>query len=92
MRYLYKQTGIVVESDITLDSAMFCPVNEEPEVKEEAGEGAEVETEPEISEDAEKKAEPEVGEEAEVKTEPEVKPKAAPAAKTKTTARKTAKK
>ncbi|MDO5776299.1 MAG: hypothetical protein Q4P22_06730 [Eubacteriales bacterium] len=78
MRYLYKQTGIVVESDITLDSAMFRPVNEEPEVKEEVGEGAEVETEPEISEDAEKKA------------EPEVKPKAVPAAKAKTTARKTA--
>lgn len=43
MRYLYKQTGIVVESDITLDSAMFRPVDE-PEVVEEA----EVKAEPEV--------------------------------------------
>lgn len=31
MRYLYKQTGIVVESDTKLDSMMFRPVTERAE-------------------------------------------------------------
>lgn len=35
MKYLYKQTEIVVESDVALDSTMFQLVEEEPEVKEE---------------------------------------------------------
>ena len=29
MKYLYKQTGIVVESDDVLDSTMFKPIIEE---------------------------------------------------------------
>ena len=29
MKYLYKQTGIVVESDVVLDSTMFKPIIEE---------------------------------------------------------------
>lgn len=35
MKYLYKQTEIVVESDVALDSTMFQLVEEEPEAKEE---------------------------------------------------------
>lgn len=35
MRYLYKQTGIVVESDAKLDSMMFRPVTEKTEQVEE---------------------------------------------------------
>ena len=35
MKFLYKQTGIRVESDEMLDSTMFRPVEEEPELKEE---------------------------------------------------------
>lgn len=30
MKFLYKQTGITVESDEMLDSTMFRPVEEEP--------------------------------------------------------------
>lgn len=29
MKYLYKQTGTVVESEVPLDSAIFTPVKEE---------------------------------------------------------------
>lgn len=29
MKYLYKQTGVVVESSIPLDSAIFAPINDE---------------------------------------------------------------
>lgn len=29
MRYLYKQTGTVVESEVPLDSTIFTPVKEE---------------------------------------------------------------
>lgn len=35
MKYLYKQTEIVVESDVALDSTMFQLVEEESEAKEE---------------------------------------------------------
>ena len=35
MKFFYKQTGIIVESDEMLDSAMFRPVEKEPELKEE---------------------------------------------------------
>ena len=35
MKYLYKQTGIVVESDAKLDSMMFRPVTEKAEQVEE---------------------------------------------------------
>ena len=35
MKYLYKQTEIVVESDVALDSTMFQLVEVEPEAKEE---------------------------------------------------------
>lgn len=35
MKFLYKQTGIVVESDEMLDSTMFRPVEKESELKEE---------------------------------------------------------
>lgn len=31
MRYVYKQTGVIVESDRVLDSAIFTPVKDEPE-------------------------------------------------------------
>lgn len=34
MRYVYKNTGIVVESENTLDSAMFLPFPEKMEVEE----------------------------------------------------------
>ena len=34
MRYVYKNTGIVVESENTLDSAMFIPFQEKMEVEE----------------------------------------------------------
>lgn len=34
MKFLYKQTGIRVESDEMLDSTMFRPVEEEPEKKQ----------------------------------------------------------
>lgn len=44
MKFLYKQTGIRVESDEMLDSTMFRPVEEEP-----------VEEEPEVKEEPEKK-------------------------------------
>ena len=47
MKFLYKQTGIRVESDEMLDSTMFRPVEEEPEVKEEPIEEEPVEEEPE---------------------------------------------
>lgn len=30
MKYLYKQTGVVVESDVKLDSTLFTPVRREP--------------------------------------------------------------
>lgn len=35
MKFWYKQTGIVVESDEMLDSTMFRPVEKESEPKEE---------------------------------------------------------
>ncbi|WP_432334161.1 hypothetical protein [Coprococcus comes] len=35
MKFFYKQTGIIVESDEMLDSTMFRPVEKEPELKEE---------------------------------------------------------
>ena len=35
MKFLYKQTGIIVESDEMLDSTMFRPVEKESELKEE---------------------------------------------------------
>lgn len=35
MRYLYKQTGIAVESDAKLDSMMFRPATEKTEQVEE---------------------------------------------------------
>ena len=47
MKFLYKQTGIRVESNEMLDSTMFRPVEEEPEVKEEPIEEEPVEEEPE---------------------------------------------
>ena len=78
MKFLYKQTGIRVESDEMLDSTMFRPVEEEPEVKEEPIEEEPVEEEP-VEE------EPEVKEEPELKEEPEKKP----VKKTATTGRKT---
>ena len=34
MRYVYKNKGIVVESENTLDSAMFIPFQEKMEVEE----------------------------------------------------------
>lgn len=37
MKFLYKQTGIIVESDEMLDSTMFRPVEKESELKEEPG-------------------------------------------------------
>lgn len=41
MKYLYKQTGVIVESDRALDSALFAPYKEtkekpQPEEKEPA--------------------------------------------------------
>lgn len=54
MKFLYKQTGIRVESDEMLDSTMFRPVEEEPEVKEEPIEEEPVEEEP-VEEEPEKK-------------------------------------
>lgn len=30
MKYLYKQTGVIVESGISLDSSLFAPMNDEP--------------------------------------------------------------
>lgn len=35
MKYLYRQTGVIVESSIELDSSIFTPVSAEPEVREE---------------------------------------------------------
>ena len=55
MKFLYKQTGIRVESDEMLDSTMFRPVEEEPEVKEEPIEEEPVEEEQELKEEPEKK-------------------------------------
>ena len=43
MRYVYKNTGIVVESENTLDSAMFIPFQEKMEVEEPEVEEPEVE-------------------------------------------------
>ena len=58
MKFLYKQTGIRVESDEMLDSTMFRPVEEEPEVKEEPIEEEPIEEEP-VKEEPELKEEPE---------------------------------
>ena len=33
MKYLYKQTGVVVESSIPLDSSIFAPVEKKEDVK-----------------------------------------------------------
>ena len=35
MRYLYKQTGVVVESSIKLDSSIFTPVSAKQKGREE---------------------------------------------------------
>lgn len=42
MKYLYKQTGIIVESDEKLDSAIFEPIiseNEKAEEKQKSAKG-----------------------------------------------------
>ena len=49
MKYLYKQTEIVVESDVALDSTMFQLVEEEPEAKEEKDEKAEPAAKPDFA-------------------------------------------
>lgn len=34
MKYLYKNTGVIVESDKALDSAIFEPISENTDIKE----------------------------------------------------------
>ena len=59
MKYLYKQTGIVVESDDVLDSTMFKPIIEEKteEPVEELEEPTEDSEIPDIEEPVEAKKE-----------------------------------
>lgn len=37
MKYLYKQTGVIVESEVDLDSTIFMPVTNANEKVEEPG-------------------------------------------------------
>lgn len=46
MKYLYKQTGMVVESSVVLDSLLFKPVEEKTESQENAETAAKKNTEP----------------------------------------------